>query len=110
MNHSAKVLLAMAAWLALSGLASTQAQTVKPRESEPVSQLIDREIGKRLQEAKIPPSSLADDAEFLRRVYLDLNGRIPTADKAKAFLDSKDPEKRRKLIDELLASPMYGNH
>ena len=46
----------------------------------------------------------ADDAEFLRRVYLDLAGRIPTRDEAVAFFDDKDPEKRTKLIDKLLAS------
>src|SRR5262249_17308038 len=53
---------------------------------------------------------LADDAEFLRRVYLDITGVIPPADKAAAFLDSKDPDKRAKLIDDLLASPGYGRH
>ncbi|HEX4607989.1 MAG TPA: DUF1549 domain-containing protein, partial [Urbifossiella sp.] len=43
-----------------------------------------------------------------RRVYLDVSGRIPTAKQAAAFLDSRDPDKRAKLIEELLASPSYG--
>src|SRR5207247_1645348 len=51
-----------------------------------------------------PPAS---DAEFLRRVYLDLAGTIPTADEARAFLADTDPSKREKLIDRLLASPAY---
>jgi hypothetical protein len=83
---------------------------VGDRDPGPVAAAIDREIEKRLAEAKIAASPAADDAEFLRRVYLDLVGRIPTAEKAVAFLDSKDPDKRARLIDELLASPDYGQH
>src|SRR5262245_27841679 len=45
---------------------------------------------------EITPAPLADDAEFLRRPSLDLVGRIPTAAEARAFIDSKDPEKRAK--------------
>jgi hypothetical protein len=75
-----------------------------------LAQHIDRAINTRLQAEKIKPSPRADDAEFLRRVYLDLLGAIPPADKAMAFLDSKDPAKRAKLIDELLADPRYGRH
>jgi hypothetical protein len=71
---------------------------------------IDRHVQKRLDEAKVPASGPADDAEFLRRVYLDLHGVIPPADKAVAFLDSTDPDKRAKVIDELLASPRYGQY
>src|SRR5207244_1280336 len=71
---------------------------------------IDAQLDKKLTEAKIPVSPLASDAEFLRRAYLDITGRIPPAAKATAFLDSKDSDKRRKLIDELLASPEYGKN
>lgn len=49
-------------------------------------------------------AAAADDAEFVRRVYLDLAGRIPSRDEAVAFFDNKDPDKRAKLIDKLLAS------
>jgi hypothetical protein len=56
------------------------------------------------------PSPVAGDAEFLRRVYLDITGVIPPADKVSAFLDSQDPNKRAQVIDELLASPLYGRH
>lgn len=75
-----------------------------------VAVAIDKEIAAKLAEAKTPSSPLADDAEFLRRVYLDLTGRIPSHNQAVAFLDSKDPYKRSKLIDELLASEAYGHH
>jgi hypothetical protein len=70
--------------------------------------IIDDEIGRHLREAKLPAGARSADAKFMRRVYLDVTGRIPTATQAAQFLDSKDPGKRGKLIDELLASPRYG--
>ncbi len=54
-----------------------------------------------------PPVS---DETFLRRVYLDVIGRIPSLEESRRFLDSKDANKRAKLIDELLASPGFSSH
>ncbi|MDA0283242.1 MAG: DUF1553 domain-containing protein [Planctomycetota bacterium] len=54
-----------------------------------------------------PVANLSDDAEFLRRVSLDLAGTIPTADKVRAFLADTSPVKRQQAIDELLASPQW---
>lgn len=54
-----------------------------------------------------PASPVVDDAGFLRRVYLDFTGSIPTADEARKFLDDKSADKRTKLIDRLFASPEY---
>ena len=54
-----------------------------------------------------PTSDLAGDAEFLRRVYLDLAGRIPTVVEARAFLDEESGQKRKALIDRLLGGPDY---
>jgi Protein of unknown function (DUF1549)/Protein of unknown function (DUF1553) len=85
-------------------------QTHPVRDAAAIAVAIDREIDRRLAEAKVPASPTADDAEFLRRAYLDLTGRIPTWDRAAAFLDSREPDKRAKLIDELLASPDFGAH
>lgn len=56
------------------------------------------------------PSAPADDATFLRRVTVDLIGTIPTEAEAKAFLESRDPDKRAKWVDRLLASPEYAEH
>ncbi len=53
------------------------------------------------------PSPLADDAVFLRRVSLDLCGRLPTSAEARAFLADTAADKRAKLIDRLLESPDY---
>jgi hypothetical protein len=54
-----------------------------------------------------PAAGVADDAEFLRRASLELTGTIPSAADARAFLADKDPRKRERLIDRLLASPGY---
>ena len=66
--------------------------------------------GERLVELKVVPATVSSDAEFVRRVYLDLTGVIPTAKQARAFLDDSAPDKRQRLIDELLASPDHAIH
>jgi hypothetical protein len=70
-------------------------------EDAPLHERIDSLI-----EAKAggPLAPQADDAEFVRRLYLDLAGRIPTADETRAFLDDPAPDKRVRLIDRLLGS------
>jgi hypothetical protein len=88
------------------GAAVTRAAK-KPAE---VAKHIDKEIDSRLSAAKVPASPRADDAEFLRRAYLDIGGKPPTAQQAVTFLDSADADKRAKLIDSLLASEDYGKH
>lgn len=80
----------------------------KKLDAAALTKIIDEQISKRLADEKISPSPRSDDAEFLRRVYLDIVGLIPPADKVKEFINSKDPEKRRKVIDELLADPRFG--
>jgi hypothetical protein len=107
-----KNLLALLAGLCLPGIVTpAEAPHASMKlDATQLAQRIDQAINRRLQAEKIKPSPLADDAEFLRRVYLDLLGVIPPAEKAAAFLDSKDPAKRAKLIDELLANPHYGRH
>jgi hypothetical protein len=62
------------------------------------------------QKQKLTPNPLAGDDVFLRRTYLNVVGRIPSHDEAQAFLTSKDPAKRAKLIDTLLASDGYVHH
>jgi hypothetical protein len=86
------------------------AETPAGRDPLSVAAAIDREIDRRLAEARVPASPPADDAEFLRRVTLDLTGRIPTLERTLAFLDDGDPKKRQKKIDELLASRDYRQH
>lgn len=73
-----------------------------------LAKVIDQLVQKRLIEEKVTPSPLADDAEFLRRAFLDLTGKIPSAERTLAFLNDTNPAKRTLLIDELLASSDYG--
>jgi len=68
---------------------------------------IDRSIQKKWQELGIMPSELCSDEVFIRRVYLDLTGSLPTPSKLRAFLANNDPGKRDKLVDTLLESPEY---
>jgi hypothetical protein len=80
----------------------------KKIEAIALAKLIDSEINKKLKSEGIPASPLATDAEFYRRVHLDLVGVVPSADKVVAFLESKDPHKRQKAIDELLTDERFG--
>ena len=68
-----------------------------------MSQSLDRIILTKLQQHKLLPAAAADDAEFLRRVTLDLAGRIPTAAELEAFLADNSSDKRSRRIDSLLA-------
>lgn len=71
---------------------------------------IDDLIQARLDSEGLPRVSQADDAEFLRRVSLDLHGVVPSAERTARFLDDNDPDKRAALIDELLVSPRFGEY
>src|SRR5881396_3573663 len=75
-----------------------------------LARLIDDHIEKRLKLERIPSSPRADDAEFFRRAYLDIHGVIPTLDQARTFLDDTSPDRRARLIDELLGSSRYAVH
>jgi len=76
----------------------------------PLHQRIDHWIERGLAARGMKAAARSDDAEFVRRVSLDLNGLVPTADRVRRFLEDPDPEKRAKFIDELLASPDYALH
>ena len=78
--------------------------------SAALTRLIDQEINKRLQSEGVTSAGQCDDAEFIRRVYLDLVGVIPTASRVTAFMSSKETDKRAKLIDELLAEKRFGSN
>jgi hypothetical protein len=68
---------------------------------------IDERVNAKLQALRLPPSPICDDGMFLRRVYLDCAGTLPTAEEARAFLVDETPNKRERLVDQLLASPAY---
>ena len=82
--------------------------TPKVKDAAALAKVIDAEITRKIVEAKLTASAASSDEEFLRRAALDITGVIPSAERAKAFLDDKSPDKRAKLIDELLADPRFG--
>jgi hypothetical protein len=75
------------------------------QEARALSARIDELVGVHLAKERVPPAPPADDAEFFRRLSLDLNGRIPSLAQLTDFLDDTRPDKRRLWIDELLDGP-----
>jgi hypothetical protein len=69
---------------------------------------VDRFIAAKQAEMKLKPAPEADRHELARRVYFDLHGLPPTKEQIDAFVHNKDPKAYEKLVDELLASPRYG--
>ena len=70
---------------------------------------IDEQILKKLSVLGLPPSDLCSDHEFVRRVTLDIAGRLPTLEETNAFLKSTEPEKRARKIDALLEGTDYAD-
>ncbi len=69
---------------------------------------VDEFIFRKIRRDKIPVASLCSDVEFLRRVSLDLTGRLPEPEKVRAFAKDPDPQKREKLVDALMATSTKG--
>ena len=73
----------------------------------PENNFIDGHVFAKLKLLRIPPSGLSDDAQFCRRVYLDVIGLVPTPEEVVSFLEDDRPDKRARLIDALLERPEY---
>ncbi len=71
---------------------------------------IDEIVLSKLEEMDIPPARPCSDAVFLRRVYLDVIGTLPTLAEAQRFLDDPSPDKRSRLIDELMERPEFADY
>jgi Protein of unknown function (DUF1549)/Protein of unknown function (DUF1553) len=74
---------------------------------QPASTPIDQLVGAKLRQCGIVPAELAADAEFLRRISIDLTGTLPGSAEIEAFLADSSADKRAKKIDDLLARPTY---
>jgi hypothetical protein len=100
------------AWLALSPFGPAQAGDPREGPDRPapaasrdvpsMASRIDELVEARLAAAGVPPAPAADDAEFFRRLSLDLNGRIPAVVQLRDFLDDDRPDKRPQWVDELM--------
>ena len=75
-----------------------------------VSNFVDELVFDKLRNLGIPPSQLAEDHTFIRRVSIDITGSLPAADQVQQFANDTDPEKRAKLIDRLLESAGYADY
>jgi len=71
---------------------------------------IDELVAAQWKQLGIPPSKICDDNTFIRRVSIDIAGRIPTVTETEQFSADADPQKREKLIDRLLADPSYADY
>lgn len=104
---------AITAWLGSRIVTARVTSPFPQTVSEPTivsadrSNFIDDLILKQLQQLNLQPSEISSDEVFVRRVFLDTIGTLPTADETRTFLADADPEKRSKLIDRLLERPEY---
>ena len=96
----------MASWLLAMSLLAVGSVKSDPAA---ISHKIDQEIAARLSEEHVQAAP-AGDAELLRRLSLDLIGRIPTSGEVQAFLAESRPDKTERLIDRLLCDPQHARH
>ncbi len=75
----------------------------------PTNHFVDAHVFANLNRLGIPPSETCDDSTFIRRVTLDIAGRLPTQSELDQFLSNEDPDRREQCIDELLRSPHYAD-
>ena len=85
-------------------------KSINKRDPSTVARQIDQVIDKALADSHVPASGLSDDAEFSRRLSLDLRGRITTPERITKFIADKDTAKRQKLIEDFLDDPEFGEH
>ena len=83
---------------------------VKVDPADAIAALIDRHLAADWAARGIKPTVPADDAEFVRRVYLDLIGRTPKASETRNFIDDGNPDKRKVLVDRLMGTAGFASH
>ncbi len=98
--------LPILAVLLLAGVRPVVAADLLP-PTTPLEQVVDHCIDANLEEAGVTAAPAADDATLVRRLTLDLAGRIPTLAETKAFVESREPDKRVRLVERLMASPAF---
>ena len=81
-----------------------------PPTNLPVSRVVDRYLKLEWKSRKLTPAPLAPTPTLVRRVYLDLAGRVPTAEELSRYLADLRPDRWEWLVDELLAGPEYARH
>jgi hypothetical protein len=104
--------LAAIAWglICVDTVRSQAAETTALVDAEQLTVQIDRALADSWERSKIEPSPTAGDAEFLRRVYLDLVGKIPSVAELQIFLADARGDKRRRVVDDLLQRGAHAQH
>jgi hypothetical protein len=102
--------LAAAAASPPAGAGEPAAKLSPALSAEQLADRIDALLEAKWRERDLSPAPPADDAEFLRRLSLDVGGRIPAVQDARQFLADNSPDKRRKAVNKLLDSPLYATH
>jgi hypothetical protein len=87
-----------------------RAEEIPDYPAFPERNFIDALVSGKLRKLNLLPSDLCDDADYLRRVYLDVIGTLPTADEARQFLADTRPDRRALLVNELLRRPEYADY
>ena len=87
--------------------AASSSEAAASTEQVSLGEFIDQQIRQGWADNEIEASPLASDEEWVRRVYLDLAGRIPTLTEARDFMNDKNPRKRAMLVDALLEHEDY---
>ncbi len=100
-------ILIRAAGHAVSAQAGVIGGPVSNYPAFPARNYIDEHVSAKLRKFRIVPAALSDDAEFLRRVSLDLTGTLPPPERVREFLADRSPTKRDNLIETLLDTPEF---
>lgn len=93
-----------------AGKAEEEKISGDPQAELSVGEFVDAKFKQGYEDNEITPSERATDEEWVRRVYLDLVGRIPTLEEAKEFLSDESPRKRPVLVDKLIDSQDFIRH
>lgn len=109
-RHITRVLSIVTAAVLCAGTQRLPAEDMTTDDVTELAARIDGHIAAAWKVENIEPAPLADDAEFLRRTYLNLAGTIPPVIEVREFLENDDPDKRRQLVERLLNHPGFVNH
>jgi hypothetical protein len=100
---------AAAVFLLVAITGSARAADLLPPD-RPIADIVDHYVDAKLKAAGVTPAPQADDSTVVRRLTLDLAGRIPTEAEARQFVASTDSQKRQQWIERLVASPWFDRH
>lgn len=103
-------LFALGAQTGIADDAPATAARKAPSAPADLAKALDHVISQKLSTEEVQAAPRSNDAEFLRRIYLDLIGTVPTVEEVETFLADESNAKRQKKIEELLTSDAYGDH